>query len=59
MNHISIRLEHVDFLNGLDRLHIELLQSCLKLLLVGTARLVNLLDLSSHCALAAISNALV
>lgn len=34
MNHIPIFLEHVDFLNGLNRLHIELLKRRLQLLVI-------------------------
>lgn len=34
MNHIPIFLEHVDFLNGLNRLHIKLLKRRLQLLII-------------------------
>jgi hypothetical protein len=55
---IAVRLEHVHLLDGLDGLDIELLQRGLQLLLVGAAGLVDLLDLSSHCALAAANDQL-
>ena len=56
MNDVSVRLEHVDLLNCLDRLNIELLQRCLQLLVVRSGALVDLLDLSSWCALSTIRN---
>jgi hypothetical protein len=52
VNHIAIALEHVDLLNCLDGLHIELLERRLQLLVVGAGGLVDLLDLSSRRALA-------
>jgi hypothetical protein len=52
VNDISVRLEHVNLLNGLDGLDIELLESSLELLLVGATALVDLLDLSPHSSLA-------
>lgn len=51
---VSIRLEHVDLLNGLNRLDIQLLERSLQLLVVNTASLMNLLDLSSRCALSTV-----
>jgi hypothetical protein len=51
---VSIGFEHVDLLNSLDRLDIELLQRRLQLLIVCALTLVDLLDLSSRCALSAI-----
>ena len=54
MDDVSIRLEHVDLLNGLDRLYVQLLERCLKLLVVDTAGLMNLLDLSSWGTLSSV-----
>lgn len=51
MNHVAVLLEHVDLLNGLDRLNIELLERSLKLLVVGTRRLVDLLCLAARSTL--------
>lgn len=53
MNDVSIRLEHVDLLNGLNWLHVHLLEHSLELLVIGTRALVDLLDLSSRGSLAA------
>lgn len=50
---MAVRFKHVDLLDGLDGLDIQLLKSSLQLLLVGAARLVDLLDLSSDSAFAA------
>ena len=36
MNDVAVRLEHVDLLDGLDRLGAELLERLLELLVVGT-----------------------
>jgi hypothetical protein len=54
VNDVSIGLEHVDLLNCLDWLNIELLQGCLQLLVVHSGALVDLLDLSSGCTLSTI-----
>jgi hypothetical protein len=54
MDDISVALEHIDLLNGLDRLHIQLLQARLQLLVVGTSALVDLLDLPAWGAFATI-----
>ena len=54
MNDVAIALEHVDLLNGLDGLDIELLQRRLEFLVVGAGALVDLLDLSAGSSLAAI-----
>lgn len=51
---VSVGLEHVDLLNGLDGLDVELLERALELLVVGTSALVNLLDLPSRGALATV-----
>lgn len=50
MDDVSVSLEHVNLLNRLDRLNIELLEGCLQLLVVHSCALVDLLDLSSWCA---------
>ena len=50
MDHVAILLEHVDFLNGLDGLDIELLERGLKLLVVSLERAVDLLCLSTRGA---------
>jgi hypothetical protein len=51
---VSISLEHVDLLNSLDGLNIELLECCLQLLVIHSRALVDLLDLSSRCALSTV-----
>jgi hypothetical protein len=51
---VSVALEHVDLLNGLDGLDVELLQRGLELLVVGTSGPVDLLDLPAGSTLAAI-----
>lgn len=55
MDDVSVALEHIDLLDGLDRLDIELLESALELLVIGAGALVNLLDLSAGSALATMS----
>lgn len=52
---VAILLEHVDLLNGLDGLDVHLLQRDLQLLVVGTGRLVDLLDLAAGSALASVA----
>lgn len=51
---VSIGLEHVYLLNGLYGLNIQLLQGCLKLLVVRARTLVHLLDFPSRRAFATI-----
>jgi hypothetical protein len=51
---VTIRLEHVDLFDGLDWLHIHLLESCLKLLVVRARAFMHLLDLSPWCAFASV-----
>jgi hypothetical protein len=51
---VSVFLEHVDLLDGLDGLHVHLLQGGLELLVVGTGGLVDLLDLAAGSALASV-----
>jgi hypothetical protein len=51
---VSVALEHVDLLNALDGLDVELLQRGLELLVVGTSGPVDLLDLPAGSTLAAI-----
>lgn len=53
---IAVRLEHVDLLYRLDGLDVHLLQSSLKLPVVGAGRLVGLLDLSPWCTLASVGS---
>ena len=55
MDDVSVALEHVDLLNSLDGLDIELLERGLKLLVVGAGALVDLLDLPARSTLASIS----
>ena len=55
MDDVSVALEHVDLLNGLDGLDVELLQRGLELLVVGTSGPVDLLDLPAGCALASVA----
>ena len=54
VNHVAVRLEHVDFLDLLDGLHIHLLKRGLQLLIVCAGALVDFLDFSSWCALASV-----
>ena len=51
MDHIAILLEQVYFLDGLDGLDVELLESLLKLLVVSGGSLRSTFDLSSSSAL--------
>lgn len=52
MNDVSVLLEHVHLLDGLDRLDVHLLQSRLKLLVVGAGGLVDFLDFAAGSAFA-------
>lgn len=54
MDHVAILLEHVDLLDGLNGLHVHLLQSSLQLLVVGARGLVDLLDLAAGSTLASV-----
>ena len=56
VNDVSVALEHVDLLNSLDGLYVELLQRSLELLVIGTGALVDLLDLPAGSALASVSS---
>lgn len=47
MDHVSVLLEHVDLLDGLDGLDVHLLECRLELLVVGAGRLVDLLHLAA------------
>jgi hypothetical protein len=47
VNDVAIRLEHVDLLNGLDGLGVQLLEGLLKLLVIGTGAGGRTLDLAS------------
>lgn len=51
---VAVALEHVDLLNSLDGLDVQLLERSLKLLVVGTSGPVDLLDLPAGCALATV-----
>jgi len=55
VDNVTVTLEHVDLLDGLDGLHIELLERCLQFLVIGTGALVDLLDLSAWCTFPAVS----
>lgn len=48
---VSVLLEHVDLLDSLDGLNIDLLKSSLELLVVGSSGLVDLLDLAAGSSL--------
>lgn len=54
MNNIPILLEHVDLLDGLERLHVHFLQRCLQFLVIGAAGLVDLLDFAAGGSLASV-----
>jgi hypothetical protein len=51
---VAILLEHVDLLNSLDGLDIQLLEGGLELLVIGISGAVDLLDLAAGSALATI-----
>ena len=55
MNDVAVALEHVDLLNSLNGLDVQLLECALKLLVIGTGRPVDLLDLPAGCALASVT----
>jgi hypothetical protein len=57
VNDVSITLEHVHLLDGLDGLDIELLERSLQLLVIGTGSGGSTLDLSSGSSLATIKEA--
>jgi hypothetical protein len=52
---VSVSLEHVDLLNSLDGLDIELLERRLQLLVIHPRALVYLLDLSPRRALSTVA----
>lgn len=54
VNDVAVLFEHVDLLNTLDGLDIELLELSLELVVVYACRLVRLLDLAPGCAFAAV-----
>jgi hypothetical protein len=54
VNDVAVALEHVDLLDCLDGLDIELLERCLQLLVVGAGALVDLLDLPARGAFASV-----
>jgi hypothetical protein len=47
MNHLTVLLEHVDLLNCLDGLHVQLLQRSLQFLVICPGGLVHPLSLST------------
>jgi hypothetical protein len=51
---VAVLLEHVDLLNSLDGLDVQLLEGGLELLVVGIGGAVDLLDLAAGSALASI-----
>ena len=51
MDHISIFLEHINLLDGLDGLHIQLLERRLEFLVIGSGGFVNLLRLATRGSL--------
>lgn len=51
VNNVSVLFKHVYLLDSLDRLDVELLEGGLKLLIIGSRALVDLLDLSSWSSL--------
>ena len=51
---VAVALEHVDLLDSLDGLDVQLLKRSLELLVVGTSGPVDLLDLPAGSTLAAI-----
>lgn len=55
---VAVALEHVDLLNRLDGLDVELLQGALELLVVGAGALVDLLDLPARGTLASVQHSL-
>ena len=58
VDNIAILLEHIDLLNSLNRLDVELLKRRLQLFVVHSCALVNLLGLSSGCALSTVHHLL-
>lgn len=52
---VAVALEHVDLLDSLDGLDVQLLKRSLELLVVGTSGPVDLLDLPAGCALASVA----
>ena len=56
MDDVSVSLEHVDLLDSLNGLDIELLERRLQLLVIHPRALVHLLDLSSWCALSTVAH---
>ena len=54
MDDVAVALEHVDLLDSLDGLDVQLLERSLELLVVGASGPVDLLDLPAGCALASV-----
>ena len=55
MDDVAVLLEHVDLLDTLDGLDVQLLQGGLQLLVVGVGGPVDLLDLAAGSALASVA----
>jgi hypothetical protein len=51
---VSVLLEHVDLLDGLNGLDVHLLEGSLELLVIGAGGLVDLLDLAAGSTLSTI-----
>lgn len=51
---VSVLLEHVDLLDALDRLDVQLLEGGLKLLVIGAGVADDLLDLAARSTLATV-----
>jgi hypothetical protein len=54
VDNVAVLLEHVDLLNTLDGLDVQLLEGGLELLVVGIGGPVDLLDLAAGSALASV-----
>lgn len=53
MNDVAVFFEHVDFLNGLDGLHVQFFKRCLQFLVIRARRFVDFFDFSPRCAFSA------
>jgi hypothetical protein len=54
VDNVAVLLEHVDLLNALDGLDVQLLESGLELLVIGTGVADDLLDLAAGSTLASV-----
>lgn len=59
VNDVAVRLEHVDLLDGLDGLGVELLQGLLELLVISAGASGCALDLATGSALATIKRVIL